>query len=443
MKSFAAASVACVYLAVSYMAARDAMRNNVAAAGVVEQGTGAVAICALVAIARTMPPVSDGYGWTLLAAVAALAATSSFARSMMPAAVGIAADEQPYWVGVWDGLVLVLTRACVTAMTVSICASTSMSYGMVIGAAVSATLLLNPLSSFNYSVDVSGKEIRPDKELLLACIRACNIAYEYAGGNVSDACSPSEGIRRAMEINGADPACCFNYSESNVSDRVVFVLSGDALIVAFAGTSIKGDVASDLSVAGDLFETGGETRGMVHSGYWKVFRKVLGDGRLSKVMLGENGLVYRGVFLSDLGVRRVVATGHSMGGAIAMLAAVHIASRATCPVECVTFGSPQVGDLEFATWFDRVVGTSVRVANPYDYVTYTPSSGYRHVRGKYSVFSPFAIGNVFPWAHKLDTYRDAVLLGDQEAYQTFIVASASAAAICAFVYLAWLRPAPA
>lgn len=51
------------------------------------------------------------------------------------------------------------------------------------------------------------------------------------------------------------------------------------------------------------------------------------------------------------GINTVVCVGHSMGGAIAQIAAVDISVRTDMRVKCCTFGSPMPGDRHFATRF--------------------------------------------------------------------------------------------
>ena len=51
--------------------------------------------------------------------------------------------------------------------------------------------------------------------------------------------------------------------------------------------------------------------------------------------------------------KNVYITGHSLGGALASLTALMV-SQLGC-IHCVTFGSPRVGDVEFANLFNACV----------------------------------------------------------------------------------------
>jgi triacylglycerol lipase len=63
--------------------------------------------------------------------------------------------------------------------------------------------------------------------------------------------------------------------------------------------------------------------------------------------------------------------GHSLGGALAVLAAADLAAGGRRPV-VYTFGAPRAGDPRFACRYGRLVPESYRVANPHDIVTRLP-----------------------------------------------------------------------
>jgi len=81
--------------------------------------------------------------------------------------------------------------------------------------------------------------------------------------------------------------------------------------------------------------------------------------------------------------QRVIFVGHSLGGALATLAAA--GTKALFPqvmVQCTTFGSPRVGNAAFAAYFDAVVDCSERYVNASDKVPKNPTLGYAHVGGE-------------------------------------------------------------
>src|SRR5262249_28042845 len=105
--------------------------------------------------------------------------------------------------------------------------------------------------------------------------------------------------------------------------------------------------------------------GKVHEGFRDALDVVWPDleARLAKISPG----------------RQVWFSGHSLGAALATLAADrYVNTRGVC-----TFGSPRVGDPAFAKAFDtRLAGRSLRFVNDNDVVPHVPPplpTPYRHV----------------------------------------------------------------
>ncbi len=76
----------------------------------------------------------------------------------------------------------------------------------------------------------------------------------------------------------------------------------------------------------------------------------------------------------------VYVTGHSLGGALATLAALDIRERFRPHVCVYTFGSPKVGNRWFAMKFNRSVKNSFRVVHDDDLVVWLPPMGFYHVK---------------------------------------------------------------
>jgi len=76
----------------------------------------------------------------------------------------------------------------------------------------------------------------------------------------------------------------------------------------------------------------------------------------------------------------VYVTGHSLGAAVATLAAADLYTL-TPDLTLYTFGSPRVGDLAFATYFDKIVPDTYRIVHGQDLVPHIPQRflGFRHV----------------------------------------------------------------
>ncbi|PNH05267.1 Lipase [Tetrabaena socialis] len=83
---------------------------------------------------------------------------------------------------------------------------------------------------------------------------------------------------------------------------------------------------------------------------------------------------------------RVLVTGHSLGGALATLAAYDLAKRKRTPasaqqaISLYSYGAPRVGNEPFVEEFDQLVRNTWRVTNAHDIVPSVPHlMGYRHV----------------------------------------------------------------
>jgi len=84
---------------------------------------------------------------------------------------------------------------------------------------------------------------------------------------------------------------------------------------------------------------------------------------------------------------KLYITGHSLGGALATVCAVHLGASADSigqPVSAVyTFGSPRVGNEKFAAFFHTATLASWRITHSHDAVVHAPGEGswwgYHHV----------------------------------------------------------------
>ena len=94
--------------------------------------------------------------------------------------------------------------------------------------------------------------------------------------------------------------------------------------------------------------------------------------------------------IRERGAARIYFTGHSLGGAMALLAALDF--RCTDPkpeIWVVTFGAPRIGNRAFRKFFDEKILECVQVRNANDAVTKLPPAlfGYRHVGSAWHVGS--------------------------------------------------------
>lgn len=137
--------------------------------------------------------------------------------------------------------------------------------------------------------------------------------------------------------------------------QAILVSFTNLIILAFRGTeatSIK-DIKSDAKAKTTACETGGK----IHTGFKEAFDHVRFD---IEKKLNEDKLQNKPLFI----------TGHSLGGALATIAAKKLTHKGGLAA-CYTFGSPRVGDEE---WIGNIKTPIYRLVNAADCVTMLPPS---------------------------------------------------------------------
>jgi hypothetical protein len=164
------------------------------------------------------------------------------------------------------------------------------------------------------------------------------------------------------------------YLESKKTDTQGFVAVDDinmVLFVVFRGTRGKDDIVIDLKFSQISF-TMKNGKSYAHMGFVEAYQSI--DKQI------------RDIDLSKYSNYDIVVTGHSLGGALATLAA----STAHFPTQTrvVTFGSPKVGDKKFVKNFATAVPNCSRVVFEADVVPFLPTlPQYEHVHGELRIDS--------------------------------------------------------
>jgi hypothetical protein len=85
----------------------------------------------------------------------------------------------------------------------------------------------------------------------------------------------------------------------------------------------------------------------------------------------------------------MITTGHSLGGALATLAAPFLVEHFPEKlVECISFGSPRVGNDNFVAWYSHLVDISTRIVNQKDPFVQMPiEPEFHHVHDAYTIAS--------------------------------------------------------
>lgn len=189
-------------------------------------------------------------------------------------------------------------------------------------------------------------------------------------------------IEAALEDEGAAGFRLRHVWREAQRDLVVLVLErADVVLVAFRGTVSVANWYTNVRISQEphvpledppwlrpLWRSPawGAKRPRVHSGFWMAYESVRSE------LLDD---VRR--CLTEVPNRRVMVTGHSLGGALATLCAFDCRVQlglSELDVTVITFGSPRVGNRAFTRRFLAAVPVCFRIMNHSDGVTNVPSS---------------------------------------------------------------------
>ena len=135
--------------------------------------------------------------------------------------------------------------------------------------------------------------------------------------------------------------------------QAILVSNDKFIALAFRGTEASSleDIKTDLKAQRTQWKTGG----MIHMGFNEAYEKVAVDiqSKINEIQFQEKPLLI---------------TGHSLGGALATIAAKKLSHKAGIAA-CYTFGSPRVGDAE---WISNIKTPLYRLVNAADCVTVLP-----------------------------------------------------------------------
>ena len=143
----------------------------------------------------------------------------------------------------------------------------------------------------------------------------------------------------------------YGYTPIKITDDFLIVDIGDARVIAFRGTNHPKDWITNVNVFHQQ---------NIHLGFLSAYRKIYQD--FYKYILHPN----------------IIATGHSMGGAIATLVSLNY------NIPSVTFGQPMIATEAFKdtpSANERIT----RYVNNMDIVPKLPGIGYKHI-GKLQYF---------------------------------------------------------
>ncbi|WP_353271816.1 lipase family protein [Wolbachia endosymbiont (group A) of Nomada goodeniana] len=154
------------------------------------------------------------------------------------------------------------------------------------------------------------------------------------------------------------------------------------------------DAEMILTSSGELLPEGGK----IHSGFYSLFKDSWES--VYKILKG-----YANDQQLEIKDFKINLTGHSMGGAIANIAALCLSVREGAEdLHVATFASPRVFDSSVAEVYEERLGKkTIRVVNQSDFIPSLPlgSMGYKHVGEQLRISSS-------SYAYSLDVYRNLI-----------------------------------
>lgn len=146
-------------------------------------------------------------------------------------------------------------------------------------------------------------------------------------------------VREQLKLWGYAVESSFHWIDHEDSGTQGFaVWNGSRMVLSFRGTKGFTDMATDLMIKRDRVPW---TAGGVHRGFSKAIDAVWED--VEKAVR------------EGLGNRKLFVTGHSLGAALAQLAAIRLQGSGKAVTAVYPFGSPFIGDDDFAEAYDSVL----------------------------------------------------------------------------------------
>jgi triacylglycerol lipase len=205
-------------------------------------------------------------------------------------------------------------------------------------------------------------------------------AMEMAEAGLADPPVVQEAVRNDMtaaEAAVADPAA-FGF--------VVREHATGAILLCIRGTQTPGEWLHNFTAVPNPFTLVADF-GLVHLGFERMHRSVRGSIQSAVTALPPD--------------TRITVVGHSLGGAMAILAAVDLKRNLhRTNVDVCTVGGPRVGKTDFRRNFNREIPGCFRITNQFDIVPHVPSllTAWNHVGEEIEVNG--RVEN----AHSLDAY---------------------------------------
>jgi predicted lipase len=212
-----------------------------------------------------------------------------------------------------------------------------------------------------------------DYNLALTCARLCQEIYRDFSGLRFSSYPDVEPIFIESQDNG------FTDTQAAVLNQ----LTSDRLYIVFRGSDKSIDWINNFSCRQQIYPYGdGNSEVKFHRGFMMAYFAV--RDRLLKAMEKFEG-------------QRVIVTGHSLGGALATIAALDIQYNLGRENQLAfivnTFGAPRVGNNALTESYNRRITNSYRFIYGWDMVTRVPRDwqGFEHVE------KAIQLGSLLTW----------------------------------------------
>lgn len=162
----------------------------------------------------------------------------------------------------------------------------------------------------------------------------------------------TETVAPGPPTNEIEDITVFTSSDDIGRGFIGYDRTHDRIVMSFAGTTNSAQQNNNLRL--DLVTPSYCSDCQVAEGFYDAFTGI-----------GEETLTALGVLSDRYGTTDVLATGHSLGGAIASHFAAEVATRFPGQYNILgyTFGAPRIGNTVYAAWFHETVPDFFRVVN--------------------------------------------------------------------------------
>ena len=188
------------------------------------------------------------------------------------------------------------------------------------------------------------------------------------------------------------PAVAAMTKDTNIFGLMGHNAASRTAFVSFRGTSDVAEWVADIDAIPDDYRPISGF-GQVHSGFQDVYQLVRAN-------------IAANLAATTAGCDQILITGHSLGAALAVLAAPDVAQTMppnTIEPRLLTFAGPKAGLSDFAGKFNALIESCYRAVNFLDIVPYLPPAPYVHVGAQITVDSGGAVQ--IGWRHSLAAYQ--------------------------------------